>query len=81
MKIATTIQISPEEDREIIRLKKALHFPTKKAVVMAGIQKLEAALREDKRRRRLQEASRLVREESLRANLEWSPFSTITKIP
>ena len=80
VKIATTIQISPEEDREITRLKKALHFPTKKAVVMAGIQKLERAFQEDKRRRRLQEASLRVRKESLRVNQEWAPYSTAADI-
>ena len=80
MKVATTIQISREEDNEIIRLKKALHFSTKKAVVMAGIQKLGAVLRENKRRRRLQEASVRVREESLRVNREWASHSTATEI-
>lgn len=80
MKVATTIQMNPEEDRKITRLKKTLHFPTKKAVVMAGVQKLEDTLSEESRRRRLREASLRVRKESIGVNLEWAPYSTATKI-
>lgn len=67
-----TIQITPEEDREIALLKERLGLPTKKAVVMEGLKTLRQILQAQKRRRRLQAASYLVRQTSRRANREWA---------
>lgn len=76
MKVATTIQITSEEDREISRLKEVLGLPSKKAVVMEGVRGLREILKDQHRRRRLQVASRLVREESRAANREWAPLAS-----
>ena len=75
----TTIQITSEEDKVIGRLKKELGLPTKKAVVMEGLQALKQTLKQQKRTKGLQAASRLVRRESLRTTQEWGPLGTATK--
>lgn len=80
MKVATTIQVTSEEDQEIARLKKILGLPTKKAVVMEGIRSLRQILRDQQRRRRLQEASAVIQSDSRQTNREWAPHSTAIRI-
>lgn len=68
-----TIQINKDEEKLILKLKKDLGLPTKKAVV---IQALELLLQEQKareRKERIKAAVALCREESLRINEEMSP--------
>ena len=79
MKVATTIQISSEEDREIARLKEVLGFASKKAVILEGLRALNERLQELKRRHQLQKASQLVRQESSLLNKEWAPLSAALK--
>lgn len=76
MKTLTTIQVTSDEDREIAILKEKLGLPSKKAVVLEGLRALRQILQDQMRRKRLQAASRLVREESRRMNDEWAPLST-----
>jgi hypothetical protein len=80
MKTLTTIQVTSEEDREIALLKEKLGLPSKKAVVLEGLRALRRILQDQMRRKRLQAASRLVREDSRRINDEWSPLSTALRI-
>jgi len=80
MQVATTIQISREEDQEIVVLKKQLCLPSKKAVVLEGIRSLQQKLKEQDRVRRLQAASKQVRTESQRINQEWAPHASATRI-
>lgn len=79
MKTLTTIQVTSEEDKEIAALKEKLHLSSKKAVVLEGLRLLRQMIRDQQRRRRLQAASRLVREESRKANREWSPLAAALK--
>lgn len=79
MKVATTIQITAEEDREISELKTKLGLPSKKAVVIEGIRNLREIIQDQRRRQRLQAASREVRKRSFHANREWAPLSTALK--
>ena len=79
MKVATTIQISAEEDREIISLKRRLKLASKKAVVLEGLKNLRQTIVDRQRRERLQTASRLVRKDSLRTNREWGGLGTAVK--
>ena len=76
MKVATTIQMTFEEDQEILALKEMLRLSSKKAVVLEGIRILREGMRQKDRKSRLQEASTLARKESLQANQEWSPSSS-----
>lgn len=79
MKVATTIQITADENRQIDHLKKSFGFRNKKAVVLEGLKAL-ARIQEDlKRRERLSRASLLVRSHSIKANQSWSPLSTAIK--
>lgn len=80
MKTLTTIQVTSEEDKEIVALKEKLHLSSKKAVVLEGLRLLRQRIRDQQRRRNLQEASLLVREESVKINREWSPLATALKI-
>ncbi len=80
MKVATTFQISPEEDREITRLKKELGLPSKKAVILEGIRVLHQMKSEQDRRQRLKSASQRVSKHSLKINREWGPRSSALKI-
>ena len=75
----TTIQVTSEEDREIALLRDKLGFSSKKAVVLEGLRALRRILQDQQRRRRLQAASRLVRQESRKINQEWAPLSTALK--
>ncbi len=79
MTMKNTIQITPEEDREILALKERMQLPSKKAVVMEGLRALREILRAQQRRRRLQGASQLTRDDSQRANREWARVSTAVK--
>lgn len=79
MKIATTIQMTPTEDRLITSLKKELGLPTKKAVVMEGVRALKQLFEEKGRVNRLQKASYKIRSESQAVNREWSSLSTSLK--
>lgn len=79
MKVATTIQISTEEDREIMHLKKELGLATKKAVIMEGVHSLAERVEEWKRKRRLQKASQLTRRESIEENRLWAPLAAPLK--
>jgi hypothetical protein len=79
MKVATTFQITPEEDKEINRLKKELGLPSKKAVILEGLRALQDLRREQKRRQRLQTASRLVGQGSLQVNREWASRASALK--
>ena len=81
MKVATTFQISPEEDRQITRLKKELGLPSKKAVLLEGIRALNQLKSEQTRRKRLQMASERVAKHSLKLNREWAGRSSALKIP
>lgn len=76
MKVATTIQITQEEDREISQLKKKLGFKTKKAVVLEGLKSLAENLQNKQRRIRLQQTSLRVRDSSSTTNKEWALYST-----
>lgn len=80
MKSLTTIQVTLEEDKEIALLKDKLGLPSKKAVVMEGLKALRQILQDQMRRKRLQAASRLVREGSRSANQEWASLSTALQI-
>lgn len=75
----TTIQISQEEAQEIARLKAELRLPSQRAVVMEGVRTLRQLLNDQRRRRRLQQASRQVRAESARENRAWSPLAAPLK--
>lgn len=79
MRQLTTIQITSEEDKEIARLKEELGLANKKAVVLEGLRALRQILQDQMRRKRLQAASKLVREGSRRINETWSPLSTAVK--
>ena len=76
MKAVTTIQVTSDEDREIVLLKQQLRLPSKKAVVLEGLRTLRQTLQNQERRRRLQKASRLVGEGSRGINEEWAPLSS-----
>lgn len=75
----TTIQITAEEDQEILWLKKQLKLASKRAVVLAGIESLRQMLRNRVRATRLRAASQLVRKESRAVNTEWAEWSTATR--
>lgn len=79
VKVATTIQITSEEDQELRKLKRALRLPSKKAVVLEGVRALRRLVQDEARRSRLQEVSRKVRGSSLEVNREWSPLSVAVK--
>jgi hypothetical protein len=79
MKVATTIQLTSEEDQEIARLKKAMKLNSKKAVVIEGLHALRKLIEAQKRRDRIQKAVLAVREESLAVNREWAPHSTAVR--
>lgn len=79
MRAVSTIQVTSEEDKAITRLKREMGLPTKKAVVVEGLKALRQMLQAQQRRRRLQAASRIVRQESLRINEEWAPLSSALK--
>ena len=68
-----TIQINKDEEKLIIKLKKDLGLPTKKAVVLQGLELLLKEQKERDRRERIKVAVALCREESLRINEEMSP--------
>ena len=74
----TTIQITPEEDREISELKERLQLPSKKAVVLEGLRSLRQIIKDQQRRRRLKTASLRVRDVSIHTNREWAPLATST---
>ena len=76
----TTIQITKEEDAEIGFLKEKLALPSKKAVVMEGLNALREILRNQQRRRRLQASSQMVRKESGRINRDWAGLSTALRV-
>jgi hypothetical protein len=76
MIVATTIQLTREEDLAIAGLKKKLGLASKRAVVMEGVRSLMGQLEERQRRGRLQKASALVREGSRQANRQWAPLSS-----
>ncbi len=78
--MATTIQISSEEDHEITLLKNKLGFPSKKAVIMEGVHTLQQILQNKERASRLANASLKIRKESKKANQIWAPLSTATRI-
>lgn len=79
MQVATTIQVTKEEDRAITQLKKKLGLPSKKAVLLEGMQALTQIVENRQRRTRLQAASLAVRRESIKINKEWAPRSTALK--
>lgn len=72
----TTIQINKEEDKIITRLKKLFDMPSKKAVIMAGIQELLRQHQTRQRRLRLQKAVRAVGSESQQVLDEISHLTT-----
>lgn len=76
VKVATTIQITKEEDQKIIDLKKILGLASKKAVVLEGLNSLNRHVAALKRQRRIRKAVRLVREQSQEINQEWAPLAT-----
>lgn len=80
MKVATTIQLSPDEDSVLVMLKNKLQLSNKKAVVMEGLRALQKLLEEKERTTRLQRASRLVGKSSLTHNREWAPQSSAATI-
>lgn len=67
-----TIQITKDEDRLILKLKKTLGFKSKKAVVMEGLRKLLQEQERDVRHERLRKASLAVRDESMQVNAEFA---------
>lgn len=75
----TSIQITPEEDREIDELKALFKLPSKRAVVLAGLRELRGKFLQTQRKKRLQSASLLCRDESLVVNREMGPLGTGTK--
>lgn len=75
-KVATTIQITSEEDREISRMRSRLGLPSKKAVVLEGLKSLRQILKDQGRRKRLQAASLRLRKQSKEVNKEWAPLSS-----
>lgn len=79
MKVATTIQITAEEDKQITSLKKALNFASKKAVVMEGVRLLAVYRQNQARVSRLQGLSKKIRKSSLQVNREWAAHSTAVK--
>lgn len=79
MIVATTIQLTREEDRAITALKKKLGLASKRAVVMEGVRALMWQVEEKQRRDRLQQASALVRKGSWRVNQDWAPLSSALK--
>lgn len=79
MKSLNTIQIGPDEDLEICRLKKELGLPSKKAVVMEGIRTLAELFKDKQRSHRLQALSLKLRKQSRKINQDWAPFSSGTK--
>lgn len=81
MKVATTIQISAEVDQKIIAFKKILRLPTKKAVVLEGLNALEERLAVESRRARILKASLRMRRQSSEINREWAPQSKATESP
>lgn len=80
MKVATTIQISFDEDQEIETLKSTLGLPSKKAVVIEGLRTLRSLVEERHRRHRLQSLSERLRRQSQLINKEWAPLSTASKV-
>lgn len=72
----TTIQINKEEDQIITRLKKLFDMPSKKAVIMAGIQELLRQYQARQRRQRLQKAARAIGTESQQVLHEISHLTT-----
>lgn len=76
----TTIQITPDEDREITDLKEQLKLPSKRAVVMEAVRSLRLLMEDEERRGRLRRASSLVSRGSMDANREWAPQSSALKI-
>ncbi len=79
MKVATTIQLSPDEDSLLVRIKQKLRLANKKAVVLEGIRLLDEQVRGRERASRLARASGLVRAESRSVNREWAPISTAVR--
>lgn len=75
----TTIQISQEEAQEIALLKEELRLPSQRAVVMEGVRTLRQLLKDQRRHRRLQQASGQVRGESARVNRTWAPLASPLK--
>ena len=80
MKVANTIQISSEEDRQINRLQKSLGLDSKKAVIRQGLKMLDDMVAEQQRYQSLQRASQRISQQSKKANQEWSPYSTALKV-
>lgn len=80
MKVATTIQLSSEEDSLLTRLKDHLQFSNKKAVVLEGLRALQNVLAERERVTRLQQASKAVGKSSLLHNREWAPQASAVKV-
>lgn len=80
MKALNTIQIGPDEDHEINRLKKELGLPSKKAVVMEGIRTLAELFKDKQRAHRLQALSLRLRKQSRKLNRDWAPLSSGIKI-
>lgn len=79
MRIATTIQMTSDEDKEVSRLKEEMRLPSKKAVVLEGLQALRQILQAQGRRRRLQVASRAVRGSTVKVHQEWAALSAAVK--
>lgn len=80
MKVANSIQISEEEDRQINQLKDALGFSTKKQVIREGLRVLGQIVKDQHRTERLRKASRLIRKQSTEINREWAVQSTAIKV-
>lgn len=79
MKSINTIQVTPQEDKEMSILKEELGLPSKREVLREGLKALRQILEAQQRRKRLQAASRAVRAGSHEANLEWAPLSSALK--